>query len=531
MRISVWLMVAALWPGTSAFSQTTVKGYVYEDVNGNGKKDRREPGVKGVSVTNGVEVTQTDAQGLYELPANDDMIVSVIKPSGYALPVNLYHQPVFYYIHKPKGSQVMPAPYHGVAPTGPLPKWVNFALHRQQEDSEFSVLVLGDPQTGSLKNLGYLDKAVVSELIGTKAVLGISLGDLSAKEIFGDYIKVMSHVGIPWFNVLGNHDQNQDPGITDEMSDESYEASFGPDNYAFNYADVHFIMLDDVMFPDPTGGDGYLGGFRDDILQFVANDLKYVPKDKLIVLGFHIPIYVFEEGPDSFRKGDVQKLLNLLKGYEHTLSLSGHTHSENHHFFTPEEGWPNPGFHHHYNPGAAAGSVYRGPKDRYGTPLSTMRDGTPKGYAYFYFKGNTYQYEYITAGDSTYKMSIHIPKIVPQTKKYRGELVVNFFQGSPRDTVTYRVDDGEWINLPRDVRLDKYLLDYEYEWDHAEVLPWGIRMSTPLPSSHIWATRMPSQLPIGEHTVEVRAADWLGRTYFAKKTFKIVPNHDDVEED
>lgn len=518
-RLVITLMLStASW----CYGQEVVRGYVYEDANTNGKKERREQGIAQVSVTNGREVTQTNADGYYELPATDDMIVSVIKPSGYAVPLNAEQQPQFYYIHKPAGSPSNPLP--GVAPTGKLPKYVNFGLQPQTEPTDFTVLLFGDPQADNLTNAQYFEKAIVAEVMGTDAAFGISLGDLGAKNLYPTYIHSMSKVGIPWYNVLGNHDMNH--GATDVLTDETYEAHFGPANYAFNYGNAHFIMLDDVIFPHPKKEGGYIGGFREDILEFVKQDLQYVPKNKLVVIGFHIPIYEFEPGPDQFRTGDVEALLALLAGYQHTVSLSGHTHSQNHHFFTPEEGWPNAGMHHHYNPGAVSGSIYVGPKDVYDTPSSLMRDGTPKGYAYLRITDTAYTYEYKASGHAMdYKMSIHAPLIVPQTRKYRGELVVNFFQGTPQDTVRYQIDGGAWTVMEQEYRLDKYLLDLEYEWDHATELPWGIRPSTPLPSSHIWVDRMPSDLPLGTHTITVEATDWMGRTYTDTKEFDIVPDH------
>ncbi|QDH81167.1 metallophosphoesterase [Echinicola soli] len=517
-----FLMVLATPFPFKAYAQDKVSGYVFEDLDRNGKRGQNEKGLAAVSVTNGQEVSQTDETGKYILPASNDMIVSVIKPSGFAVPVNDHFQPQFYYIHKPGGSPETGE--KGVAPTGDLPTSVDFPLISQKEESDFSVLVFGDPQADDLVNAGYFEKAIVDEVIGGRgAAFGISLGDLGARHLFPKYIASIGKIGIPWYNILGNHDMN--PGDTDKLTDETYEASFGPANYAFNYGNAHFIVLDDVISPDPNGRRSYIGGFRDDILTFVKNDLKYVPKDKLVVLAFHIPIYEFEKGPDQFIQGDREKLFGLLQGYDHSLSLSGHTHSENHHFFTPEEGWPNAGFHHHYNPGATSGSIYIGPKDSYGTPSSIMRDGTPKGYAFLNITANSYSYEYMPSGNNNWKMSVHLPKIVPQTKKYRGEVSVNFFQGSPRDSIKYRIDEGEWKTLERSPEYDKFLLDIHYEWDHAEELPWGIRPSTPLISSHIWRGRMPSDLPLGDHTLEVMATDWLGRTYRSSRTFKIVPDH------
>lgn len=74
---SAWLFCLSL------SAQSTVSGFVFEDLNQNGEKDRREKGIPSVAVTNGIAVVLTDASGKYILPVGDDNIISVIKPSGY----------------------------------------------------------------------------------------------------------------------------------------------------------------------------------------------------------------------------------------------------------------------------------------------------------------------------------------------------------------------------------------------------------------------------------------------------------------
>jgi hypothetical protein len=45
-----------------------VKGIVFQDLNKNGRLDPGEPGVAGVSVSNGKEVVRTRESGRWELP-------------------------------------------------------------------------------------------------------------------------------------------------------------------------------------------------------------------------------------------------------------------------------------------------------------------------------------------------------------------------------------------------------------------------------------------------------------------------------
>ncbi|MGE4513301.1 MAG: metallophosphoesterase N-terminal domain-containing protein, partial [Chryseobacterium sp.] len=173
------LMISAM-----AFSQASVSGYVYEDLNKNQKKENREKGIEGVAVSNGTQVILTDKNGRYNLPIMEGQSVFVIKPSGYMTPVNANNLPQYYYQYKPKGSPT-DFKYKGSAPTGELPKEINFALNRQNESKNFDILVFGDPQPYTEKELDYFRRSIVNEVKNTKknAVLGISLGDLVGNDL------------------------------------------------------------------------------------------------------------------------------------------------------------------------------------------------------------------------------------------------------------------------------------------------------------------------------------------------------------
>src|SRR5690606_27300915 len=146
-------------------SQATIQGIVFEDLNNNGIKDRKEKGLEGVAVSNGRDVVLTDQNGNYNLQVGNDNIIFVIKPSGYKVPVNRNNQPSFYYIHKPQGS-----PRHfkfaGVQPTGATPKSVDFPLLPGDVEEEFTALVFGDPQPYTLQEVDYFYRGIVEELIG-----------------------------------------------------------------------------------------------------------------------------------------------------------------------------------------------------------------------------------------------------------------------------------------------------------------------------------------------------------------------------
>ncbi|MBN2613350.1 MAG: calcineurin-like phosphoesterase family protein [Bacteroidales bacterium] len=519
--IYLFLLIFAVFAQASD-AQQVAHGYVYADENRNNILDTKEKGIPNVAVSNGVDVVLTDKNGAYELRAGNDNIFFVIKPSAYVLPLNELNQPVFYYIHKPNGSPDLQ--YDGVLPTGPLPGKINFPLIPAAGNDTFRMLVFGDPQPYNEAEVDYFYRGLVKELEGVKGVeFGLSLGDLVGDnlDLFMPYKKVVSHMGVPWFNVMGNHDENYDV-TSDSLSDESFENHFGPATYAFNHGKVHIIVLDDVLYPDPRDNSGYFGGFRNDQFEFLINDLKYVPKDYLVLLAFHIPISE-REGPGAFRIPDRERLFLILKDFPYTLSLSAHTHFQSQDFFSLTDGWLQEKPHHHFNVGASCGDWYSGPMGPDGVPVSTMRDGTPKGYVYMNFSGNKYTFDYKVAGKpADYQFEIYLPKVVKANVPTSANIVANFFIGTKSDSVFYRVDDGNWFPMRYYENYDPSYLKILFDYDFAEELPDGRRPSNPDFCNHLWYARVPTKLNPGLHQIEVRAIDMFGREHRQKKPYRLV---------
>lgn len=507
--------------GFSVFAQETAKGVVFADMNNNRTKDRSERGIPRVAVSNGRDVVLTGNDGSYSIPLSAGQILFVIKPADYSLPVNAHNQPQFFYIHKPQGSPKLT--YAGSGPTGDLPKQVNFPLLPGEKKDRFSMFVFGDPQPYSAEEVEYFRKGLVGEANKVTGMdMGISLGDLVGDDLNLQplYIQAVQEMGVPWFNVIGNHDHNYDGGA-DSLCDETFEKNFGPATYSFNHGWVHFIVLDDIMYPDPRGGRGYWGGFSKDQIDFLKNDLKVVPTDRLIVLAFHIPISE-NEGEDPFRDEDRKALFALLRDYPNTLTLSAHTHFQSQDFFTQKEGWLKSKPHHHYNVGASCGDWYSGLLDENGVPYSTMRDGTPKGFALLHFDKNQYSAEYRVAGKSAdYQFSIFAPKVVAQNEETSAGICANFFMGSPTDSLFCRVDDGAWRRMYHVVEHDPAYLHLLHEWDFTETLPPGRRPSNPERCNHLWAIDIPTKLPEGEHIIEIKVRDMFGKTWTQKSSYRI----------
>jgi len=519
MKNLYWSLLACLMTGTT-FGQELAKGTVFVDENSNGRLDKKEVGLAGVSVSNGRQVVQTDKNGKYELPVQNDNIIFVVKPSGFELTLDADNHSKFYYIHKPQGSPELK--YPGVAATGKLPKAIDFAFKAKEEPKNFSAFIFGDPQAYTAEEMEFFKNGVVNEAKTRKGPLfGISLGDLVGDDLslHPSYKQTIAQMGLPWYNVMGNHDMNYDVK-EDSLSDEGFEKSFGPANYSFNVGDAHFIVLDDIIYPHPEKGKGYQGGLRQDQIEFVANDLKFVPKDKLIVLAFHIPLN--PDNDESFRREDRQQLFDILAEYPNILGLSAHTHFQQQNLYSSEHGWNGTKPFHEYNVGTTSGDWYSGLPNEQGIPTSTMRDGTPKGYAILSIDGNKYKFDYKVVGkDDNYTIGLFGPSVVKKKYVGRYNMFANFFLGSVNDQVRYRIDNADWIIMDKVEGTDPAYMKELLAYDGANTLVAGRRPSDAVNSAHLWKLKLP-KLKTGKHIIEVEAVDMFGRTHAAKKEIDVV---------
>jgi hypothetical protein len=519
------LFVAAVFGitivGAGAYAQNTnakpaatrATGVVFHDVNGNQKFDEGDKPLPGVRVSNGREVAATDAAGRYRLPVDDDTIIFVIKPSGWRTPLSKTKLPRFYYIHKPHGSPK--SRYAGVAPTGPLPKSIDFPLYPQNEPEQFQAIIFGDPQARNTQDVAYLAHDIVEELVGTKASFGVSLGDESFNDlsVFEPEAETISVLGIPWFNVIGNHDSN-DESKDDLHSAETFARVYGPSYYSFNYACVHFIVLDDVETSRNAKNEwSYRGNIGRKQLDFIKNDLAGVPADKLVVLMMHIPIIELDDRQDVYR---------LIENRPFCFSLAGHTHSHEQHFIDQKGGWRGAKPHHHIIHGTACGCWWNGCPDERGIPHATMMDGTPNGYSIITFNGNQYTQDYKAAGRSkVYQMQVHAPESVSAADAAKTKILANVFNSSPRSTVKMRVDDGPWMAMKRAAVEDPaYRRAYEID-QKLKDNPWT-DLPKPWRSTHIWSAPLPPTLGAGVHLIQVETTDMNGKTFTGSRVMRVV---------
>jgi hypothetical protein len=497
----------------SLSAQEIARGVVFHDRNNNGKRDLGEKGLGGVRVSNQKEVVVTDRHGRWELPSGDDTTFFVVKPRGWKTPLNHHNLPRFFYTHKPHGSPTVK--FGGVPPTGPLPKSIDFPLRKQEEPKTFKALFFGDTQPRDLKEVEYIAHDVVAELIGTDAKFGVTLGDIVFDDlsVFEPLNATVALIGIPWYNVIGNHDINYDVDH-DKHSDETYDRIYGPNYYSFDYGPVHFIVLDDVKWEgqEPQGTGKYSAGLGPEQIEWVKNDLRHVPDKQLVVLMMHIPLTGVADRAELYR---------VIENRSYSMSISGHTHYQEHRFITAEDGWRGPEPHHHVVSVTVCGSWWSGAPDETGIPHAMMSDGAPNGYTIITFNENRPTIDFKAArAPADYQMNIFAPEKIRRAELSVTSVYANVFGGSERSRVFLALDqNGPWLQMEKVNEADPHLLRLK-TLENEYTLP-GRKLPQARISGHLWKAPLPA-VPPGTHAIHVRAIDLHDREHRGQRIITIL---------
>lgn len=498
MRLILCLAAALLAAASTSHARDrAVTGVVYLETDGRPGRGAGDPALPGVQVSDGRRIVRSGADGRYRLEAvPDGRIVFAIKPDGYRFAARADGLPDFWF----------------TAGTGR-----DFALLRDRparHDAE--VLVFADTQVKNAADIGYYRRDIVEPLAGRhRARFGITLGDVVNDDptLYPALNAATAQLGVPWFHVPGNHDL--DAGAAgDEDSLATWRRVFGPDTFAVEEGGARFVLLDDVIH---LGDMRYVGGLREDQFAFLEAYLAGVPKEARLVIGLHIPLFD-AGGRETFRRADRERLFALLRPFADVLVLSGHSHTQRHHFHDADDGWHGAKPLHEYNVGAVCGAFWSGVKDAEGIPHATMSDGTPNGHATLRLpREGGYALAWHPArlppGDPAFTaaMALHAPKVLRRGAYPAYGVYANVFMGMDDTRVEYRIDDGAWQPMRRVERPDPRVLAENVRDDEADALRGYDRSPEAAPSAHLWRGALPTDLAPGEHRIEVRAFDrWHG---------------------
>lgn len=493
-------------------SVVTVSGTVYHDSNKNGRQDANEPGLKDIPVSNGDTIVVTGHDGSYMLPYVEGGSIMPILPANYTMGGSSVVNANFYYAEEQGDKSVGP----GTGRDAPRAMaGVNFGLVKKRENRRFRLNAIGDVQVGDYQELDYATRTLWPELLQPQddvPAVNLFLGDLvnNNLRLYGDLRTLMEQLPQQTWTVLGNHDRDIDTIRWRQTM--TYNQVFGADMYAFNEGRVHFIILNNVY---GDGARGYRGRLSERQLQFVRQDLQYVPHDRLIVLSMHIPLAHTRNRAELF---------HLLEGRGDVLAITGHMHQVGR-FFHEGRGVRI----HELSAGASCGFWWVGEKDAFGVPAALQQCGTPRNYFVVDFNDATYRLRCkAVEQDARRQMTIHVTGIDTLDTHLRdmqgvaaGLVMMTVYGGCDSTTVRCRVDGGQWQVCQKQRMIDPIVARIR-EMNLQKAYPTIYNRMNPLrhrESHQLWTYSLPEDCRRGAHTIEVEAHDGWGFSAGGRRSF------------
>jgi hypothetical protein len=321
---------------SAAPAATPVAGVVFEDLNGNGRRDSGEGGLAGVAVSNQHEVVESGADGAYRLSGPGSGVVFVSLPDD----------------HRAVGSfwKAVPSASGGAS--------LDFALAARPAPAAFTFIHASDAHV-SPQSLGRLQQfRAIAETRCPDFVLvtgdlvrdALRVGEDEARSYYDLYLDEARRFPMPVWSVPGNHENF---GIERHLSLVSpthplygkgmYRQRLGPNYYSFTFGGVHFVGLDSVDIADLW----YYGHVDATQLAWLRADLERLPSGTPVVTFNHIPfVSAVDEvngyrddgpAPTLIKVGDqtifrhtvsnFKDVLAVLRPHDWPLALGGHVHT------------------------------------------------------------------------------------------------------------------------------------------------------------------------------------------------------------
>ena len=313
----------------SAF-EVDASGIVFQDSNQNGQRDRREPGLAGVVISDGVHVTRTDHEGRYRLSTESARVLFVSLPHDYS-------SNGAFYINLQDQEQVTN---------------FDFPLLRHPSCDNLSFIFFTDSHVtpsdkynavaGMKQALAHMNEQKVSFVLsgGDLIMDALRACEPRAREQYELFGELASGMDVPLFNAPGNHELygiylegvGDDACIVEEDDPlygvGLYREYLGPDYYSFNWGYYHFMVLNTMGIAKIRNAEGdtartYYGTVDSLQIEWMRKDLQMVPAETPIVLAGHIP---FITAAHTFEGYSDYQVINYeldnpeAKSYVHVVS-------------------------------------------------------------------------------------------------------------------------------------------------------------------------------------------------------------------
>jgi len=454
------LLATTLFVSLKSFSATFL-----EDQKILGRVTSKGKGVANVVISGGFNVVQTDKNGNYEIAINPlAKFIWLSTPAGYEFKTDSY----------------LAKHYVNVMSKGAL----NFEIITlKQNDNKHNFIIWADPQVKNKKDVEKMmqysvpDTKKIIQSMGNVPVHGITVGDIvwDNHELFEEYNKAVVEMGIPFFQVLGNHDMDYRLG-GDETSDATFSKHYGPTYFSFNRGKAHYVILDDVRYLGTERNyDGFITQAQ---LDWLAKDLKFVAKDALLIICTHIPIHSAVKNNADFYK--------VVADFTNVHVMSGHTHYN--------KNVIKNGVYEH-NHGTVCGAWWTGP---------ICEDGTPSGYGVYEVNGTSLKWYYQPTGLSR-KEQVHI--FVDELTNQK-RLIANVWNWDPEWKVEYFLDGKAMGKMEQQTGYDPLSVKL-YKGDQ---LPAGRTFPEPSKTDHLFIAHFEPSI----NKVKVVVTDRFGEQFTAE---------------
>lgn len=354
--------------------------------------------VAGVVVSDGTEVTVTDAKGIYELKSAKKWgYVFISVPSGYEVPSN----------------GVLPQFHQNLKGEPSVVERKDFTLNKVTGQDTYKVFLLGDMhlanRTGDAGQFAQFTSDLTAYMAAHKGekMYGITLGDMtwdlywySNSYYFPQYLTAINQQvkDLQIFHTMGNHD-NDFMTTSDYSAAVKYVNYIAPTFYSFNIGKVHYVVMDDIDCSnyDGTSSRNYVKRLSTEQLEWLAKDLSHVDKATPLVVSMHAQVFYPLTNTTAFKYDhdatNTNTLFDVLKGYK-VHFITGHTHK----IFNvmPEDAITGGRDFHEHNSGSICASWWWSGHLTPGVHIGT--DGAPGGYAVWDVSGTDFKWLYKATG-------------------------------------------------------------------------------------------------------------------------------------
>ncbi|MBR6001290.1 MAG: calcineurin-like phosphoesterase C-terminal domain-containing protein [Bacteroidales bacterium] len=360
--------------------------------------------LEGIVVTDGLQCVKTASDGSYALKSDLTKVrfVYLSLPSNVVIPTRNGVPQFFRRI-----------PYGAAAATA------DFTLETREPVKDYTVMMIADPQVrpyGWDNSMERWDDTVAPDAEAFRAscpgeVYSINLGDLVYNEMYAwdDYMDVAAKIQCPTFNVIGNHDYDQMTLFETAQGDVYYETYVGPTRYSFDLGDIHYMVMNDILYDRKSANDKYHYGFDDETFAWIKADLAFVPKDKIIMTCNHNNPFktpnTSPHGSHNFYSVNYAEYLALFSSYKEVYAWNGHSHVNFYYNYANHFGKDTK----HGAPNIQCISVTRATGAlRFNKPIAAL--GEPQGYMVMNVKGEEVSWYYKAVGHGQdYQLKVYPP--------------------------------------------------------------------------------------------------------------------------